>query len=298
MFHRRMASLIVSLICLGGLLLISRPVHSGGVQSVSFINVGQGDAILLRDGNGFDVLVDGGKRGAADEVLAYLRAQGVTDLDYIVATHPDADHVGGLIGVLGADDIPVLGALYNGCPGDTQTWNDLLSAVAAEGLTPLALRYPAVLAWGEMSVYVLHPAAGIPCRSEPNEDSLVLRVDHGTVRYLLTGDIDSTIEATVVARLTPVAAQVLKVSHHGSASASSAPFLSVVDPFESVISVGKNSYGHPEPETLTRLTQSGSRIWRTDRSGTIRVESDGSGYWVIPEFILEQFFLPVILSQD
>jgi len=84
-----------------------------------FINVGQGDSILLRDGNGFNVLIDGGKRSAGPAVLAYLRAEGVTDIDVLVSTHADADHVGGLIDVLEAADIPVLQVLYNGYPGDT-----------------------------------------------------------------------------------------------------------------------------------------------------------------------------------
>ena len=116
-----------------------------------FIDIGQGDAILLRDGNGFDVLVDGGKRAAGPTILAYLRVQGITDIDVMVATHADADHIGGLINVLQANDIPVLQVLYNGYPGTTLTWADFATAVADEGMTPAPAQFPAEYVWGGMT---------------------------------------------------------------------------------------------------------------------------------------------------
>lgn len=287
------ASLAVTII-LAGLILVREPARTSAPQSVAFLNVGQGDAALLRDGNGFDVLIDGGIRSASATILNYLRAQAVPDLDVVVATHPDADHIGGLIGVLAAADIPVLKVFYNGCVGDTQTWFDLVESVQAEGLALEALRFPAELSWGAMDVYVLHPASGAACRADTNKDSLVLRVDFGSTRYLFTGDIDANNEAAVVARQTPVAAEVLKVSHHGSAGSSSSPFLSAVVPADSVISVGNNSYGHPAPEALERLRLAGSRVWRTDRNGVVRVESDGITFQVIPEVAWKYVFLPFI----
>ena len=261
----------------------------------SFINVGQGDSILLRDGNGFDVLIDGGKSSAGPTILAYLRAQAVDDVEVMVATHADADHIGGLIDVLQAADIPVVSVLYNGYPGDTVTWADFATAVTNEGLTLTPAQYPAVYTWGAMTVHVLNPESGLST-PEQNNASVVLLVQHGSVDFLLTGDIDSTQEATVVARGTPVAAEILKVAHHGSAYSSGASFLAAVDPNEAVISVGSNSYGHPANETLSRLTAAGTRIWRTDQSGTIVITSNGVTY-TVPLTATTVVYLPVILKE-
>lgn len=271
-------------------------VHSDAPQSVMFLDVGQGDAALLSDGNGFDVLIDGGKKSASGAVLEALRQQGITELDVVVVTHPDADHAGGLIGVFQASDLSILRVISNGCENDTQTWSELKAAVASRGLTLEEVRFPAVLPWGLMTVYVLHPAMGSACsQSDTNRDSLFLRVDFGNMRYLFTGDVNATVEATIVARQTPLAAQVLKVSHHGSAGATSEGFLEAARSKEGVISVGPNSYGHPAPVVLDRLRQAGVTIWRTDCHGTVRVESDGVGYQVIPHTSCQAVFLPLVM---
>jgi beta-lactamase superfamily II metal-dependent hydrolase len=109
--------------------LPSASAQTNPLFKVSFINVGQGDSILLQDGAGFDVLVDGGRPSAGPTVLEYLRETGVADLEVLVATHPDQDHIGGLIGVLEATDIPVEAAIYNGYPGNTDRWFEFTAAV-------------------------------------------------------------------------------------------------------------------------------------------------------------------------
>ena len=129
-----------------------------------------------------------------------------------------------------------------------------------------------------------------------------MRVDFGNVRELFTGDIDSTIEATIVARQTPVTADVLKVAHHGSAYSSSAVFLAAVQPHVAVISVGPNSYGHPSPDTISRLQSAGGVVYRTDQSGNITVSIDGTSYSVssdqapIPIPISLGLYLPLVMS--
>ena len=139
----------------------------------------------------------------------------------MVVTHADADHVGGLIDVLAAADIPVLQVLYNGYPGDTATWFTFATAVANEGMTPAPAQFPAEYVWGGMTARVLNPLPGLGS-PEQNSASVVLLVEHGSVGYLLTGDVDSTAEAAIVARGTPVAAEILKVAHHGSRYSSGA----------------------------------------------------------------------------
>ena len=250
---------------------------------VSFIDVGQGDSALIRDASGFDVLIDGGKTSAGPTVVAYLREQSVDDIEVMIASHADSDHIGGLIDVLEIGDIPVESVLYNGYPGDTLTWSTFATAVANEGITMTAAQFPQTFIWGESTAYILNPLSGL-INPETNDASVVVLLEHGSNRFLFPGDIDSSIEADVVARGTPIAAQILKVAHHGSAYSSSEDFLSAVQPQEAVISVGDNSYGHPADETIARLLAVGARIWRTDQNGTIWVTSDGVSYQIAAQY--------------
>jgi len=266
-----------------------------GLMRVSFIDVGQGDSALLSDANGFDVLIDGGKQSAGPTVVAFLRQQGVDDIDVLVVSHADNDHYGGLIKVLEATDIVVEAVVYNGYPSTAVSWGAFLSAAAARGLTPTAAQFPATFSWGEMDAHVLNPPTGLST-TDDNALSLVLRIDHGEMNFLFTGDLESASEAQVIARGTPVAAEVLKVAHHGSAYASSAYFLQAVSPWESIISVGENNYGHPAADTLARLASAGAHIWRTDRNGTVLVTSDGFSITVVPQRVPRDFFLPVIVK--
>jgi competence protein ComEC len=259
--------------------------------AVTFIDVNQGDSALIRDANGFDILIDGGKTSAGPTVLAMIKEQGLDDIDVMVASHADADHIGGLITVLQDNDIPVREVYYNGYPGSTLTWLSFVDAVNAEGVTLTAAQFPQTFTWGNTTAHILNPASGL-VNPETNDASVVILLVHGSTRYLFTGDIDSTIEATVIARGTPVAAEVLKVAHHGSAYSSSAAFLSAVSPLEALISVGDNSYGHPAEVTLNRLLEAGARIWRTDLQGNINIASDGTTYSIFPSVATYVVYLP------
>ena len=268
-----------SILILAFLLLLSvglQPARSAGsgTLQVSYINVGQGDSALLQDGAGTDVLIDGGPASAGPALVEYIRAHSDRSLEVVIVSHADADHSGGLVTLLQASDIAIDHIYTNGYPGSTQTWNDLVSEAAARAIPMTPAQFPAEFTWGGLKAYILNPAPGMVNPAQ-NDASVVARIDFQDRRFLFPGDISSTIEATVVARQTPVAADVLKVAHHGSASSSSAAFLAAVHPAEAVISVGPNSYGHPSPETLSRLANQGVQIWRTDRSGTILVTSDG-----------------------
>jgi competence protein ComEC len=270
----RRLSLLLCLVMFLGLGALRGQTLAAGTVQVSFIDVGQGDAALLQDPSGFDILIDGGPAAAGPAVLSTLRARVVDSLEVIFNTHADADHVGGLITVLQASDIAVGAIFFNGYPGTTATWNQFSAAAAARSLPLIPAQFPLVLHWGSFDVYILNPSPGM-VTPEQNKASVVARIDFNSARFLFPGDIDSTVEATVVARGTPVAAQVLKVAHHGSAYSTSSSFLTAVQPQDAVISVGPNIYGHPAPETLARLSSAAVRVWRTDRQGTILVSSDG-----------------------
>jgi competence protein ComEC len=265
----------------------------GAVQDslqVAYIDVGQGDSILIKDQQGFNALIDGGKSSAGPTVVAYLKKQGVTSLDVMVATHADADHIGGLIDVLRDADIQVKTVYYSGYEGDTTTWADFATAVAEKGSTFQPAQFPQTYTWGGTTAHILNPAPGM-VNPDSNDTSVVILLDHGDDHYLFTGDIDSTMEATIVARGTPVAAQVLKVAHHGSSASSSEVFLAAVDPQEAVISVGPNPYGHPAADTIDRLLAAGAQIWRTDQLGTILFTDDGITYTVTTAFTTTQGIL-------
>jgi competence protein ComEC len=262
----------------------------GAVQDslqVAYINVGQGDSILIKDQQGFNALIDGGRSSAGPTVVAYLKQQGVSSLDVMVATHADADHIGGLIDVLRDANIQVQAVYYSGYEGDTATWADFATAVAEKGSTFQAAQFPQTYTWGGTTAHILNPAPGM-ANPDSNDTSVVILLDHGDDHYLFTGDIDSTMEATIVARGTPVAAQVLKVAHHGSSASSSEAFLAAVAPHEAVISVGPNSYGHPATDTISRLEAAGAEIWRTDQFGTILFMDNGITYTISTEFTTTQ----------
>lgn len=284
-------------VCFGSLFYLSRAAKSQTYSiQISFIDVGEGDAALVQNSDGYNILLDGGKASAGPTVLAYLRNNGVFSLDAMIVSHPDSDHIGGLITVLEATDITIDTVIYNGYPGDTQTWYDFATAVENEGLTLITAQFPGEIHWGTTTAYILNPISGL-IHPDTNAASLVLLLDHDEVDTLFTGDIDGSVEAEIIARGTPIAADLLKVPHHGSDTGTSIELLNAVQPQDSMISVGPNPYGHPGMETLARLLESGTNIWRTDFHGTILVtSSDGTSYQVIPWFGFEKFFLPIMVK--
>lgn len=243
---------------------------AAGTLRVTVLDVGQGDAILVRTPNEKTMLVDAGDAGAGGTVVAGLRARNVTALDAAVVSHAHADHIGGFSTVLGA--LPVYTFYDAGYPATTKTYANLLSTVEAKAIryvTPTAGQRidldPAV------TIDVLSPdGAG---RGDIHDNMLVLRLVYGDTSFLLTGDMAEDLEGEVA--LAPT--DVLKVGHHGSATSSSAPFLAATRPSIAVVSVGTgNDYGHPTAEALARLANVGAAVYRTDRDGDVTVVSDGT----------------------
>jgi competence protein ComEC len=271
---------------------LSAPDHH---IKVSFIDVGQGDAALIQNQDGYTILIDGGPTAAGADLVAYLRDHGTSHIDVIIISHAHLDHFGGLPAVLAAPDITVGEVYYNGYDATTQSWYALATAVAGEGITMGALQFPSEYSWGGTTGYVLGPAAGI-VNPDHNEASVVLLLDHGGQRFLFAGDLGFSGEAEVIARGTPVAAGVLKVGHHGSKYSSSEAFLAAVSPAHAVISVGSNSYGHPAPEAIARLQAAGAQVWRTDLSGSIILYGDGETYSVLPEVTMYWVYVPVAVK--
>ena len=234
---------------------------------VVFLNVGQGDAILISQGTN-QILIDGGRSGK--ELLAHLgRHMPFWDrrIETVIATHPDADHIGGFPALFRAYQIGVV--LYTGAESDTET--DRLFLAGGEKSSGQALR--TIFRGGSMEfphggkLSIEYPLTALPKEAkDKNEGSIVARFVYGETSFLLAGDLPR--EETVLPDEAP--ATVLKVAHHGSKYSSSEAFLNSVQPKEAVISVGQNSYGHPNPEVLERLQKMGTVIHRTDEEGDIR----------------------------
>lgn len=234
--------------------------------TLTVMNVGQGDAILLHTSSGEDMIIDGGPN---ERVLAALgRSLPLTDrsIELMVLTHPHADHYAGLTAVF--DRFHVDRVVTADSPSEStyfQRWKK--KATTKEyGVVKAGDRF--VL--GPATVTVLWPSEGY-VHKDVNEMSVVLRVDIGQACALLMGDAGFPAEKELLLRQERLRCDVLKVGHHGSAQASSDTFLQAVQPKWSVISVGEgNRYGHPTPSALTRLQASGAALWRTDQQGTFR----------------------------
>jgi beta-lactamase superfamily II metal-dependent hydrolase len=243
--------------------------------TVDFIDVGQGDATLVTVGDQ-RLLIDGGRSG--NTILQRLQALGVTDLDAVVATHPDADHTGGLTAVL--ESFAVERIYVNGNSSETQTYAEFLAAAEAEpgAVVSTASRGQAI-ALGGLSLPVLHPAA---LTGDTNVDSIVLGLACGSVEVLLMADAEAPSEQSMLAAGLVDDVDVLKVGHHGSNTSSSQAFLDAASPEVAVISAGRtNPYGHPHAEVLARLAGIGASILLTDTTAgddTLRMTTDCATY--------------------
>lgn len=244
--------------------------QTAGLQ-VDFLDVGQGDAAVVRCG-GQSMLIDGGKPEKSDFIYSWLRQQGLSYLDYIVATHADADHVGGLSGALNYAKVGT--ALCSVTSADTETFRDFTRYLAAQGRTITVPAAGTSFALGGATVQVLGPLSQ---GGTDNNTSLVLRVVYGQTSFLFTGDAEREEEQALLNSGEDLQSTVLKVGHHGSDSSTSYLFLRTVNPQYAVISVGAdNSYGHPTEAVLSRLRDAGVVTYRTDLQGTITAMSDGT----------------------
>jgi competence protein ComEC len=286
--------MLAALALLAAWRIFTRPAAAESNElKVAFLDVGQGDSALVQGPDGFDVLIDGGEATAGPGVAAYLRQEGVDDLEVMLASHNDADHIGGLVHVLELEDIPVRQVLYNGYPADSEVFRAFATAAALEGAPLAPAQIPISYTWGAARAYILNPPANLPGEVEQNNASVTVLLEFGEQKFLFPGDLEASGENQLLLRGTPVDAQFLKVAHHGSDSSTTLQFLQAVQPIEAVISVGQNSFGHPAEEVIERLKAAGARLWRTDESGNIWVVTDGVSYQVQAQ-VMNPVRLPLV----
>jgi competence protein ComEC len=252
-----------------------------GRLRVTFLDVGQGDATLVELPEGPRILVDGGPGGArrfdvGERVLSpFLWNRPVRRLDAVALSHWDSDHAGGLGAVLRNFRVREFWESGRWDPNS----QDTLAALSRSGAVRRILRDGQRLWAGHALVTVLNPDR--QPSANPNDDSLVLRLDWRGVSILLTGDLGWMGEARMLERGAPVQVVVLKVAHHGSRASSSTPFLESARPSFAIVSVGtRNAFHHPTPEALARIEAAGARVYRTDRDGAVILETDGARLWL------------------
>ncbi len=246
-----------------------------GELSVSFLDVGQGDAVFIESPNGTQVLVDGGYGSAVLRELSSVMDFTDNTIDMVVATHPDADHIGGLPEVF--ERFRVDTYMHPDIDATTQTYRELVSRIEKEGSSVLVARREMLVdIGGGAYMVVLFPDRDVS-RGDANDGSVILKVVYGDTSFLLTGDAGSSVEEYLVGMDSEyLDVDVLKAGHHGSKTSSSEVFIEMTTPEYVVISAGEdNRYGHPHQEVLDVLGESGAVVLGTYEEGKIEFISDG-----------------------
>ncbi|MTV47720.1 MBL fold metallo-hydrolase [Heliobacillus mobilis] len=254
------------------------PTEPGNKMAyVHFIDVGQADSIYIQLPNHNDILIDGGNRADGQKVVDYLKAQGVDDLEAVIATHPHEDHIGGLPDVLQAYQVDSF--YMPNAVTTTRTFEDLLIAVKENHAKTIVAKAGMKLEVPGAEEVILAPEIGDS--DDLNNSSVVLKLNYGQTSFLFTGDAENLSEVQMLSNGYDVSADVLKVGHHGSQYSTSKGFLDNVKPKYAVISVGAgNEYGHPAESTLKLLQDAGVPVYRTDKDGTVVVTTDGASIFM------------------
>ncbi len=275
-----LAIVIAIVFALGGATLGASQGQSPVLLTISVLDVGQGDSILVSTSDGHSMLIDGGPREASSAVASALDRAGIDKLDVLISTHPHADHIGGLIDVL--DHVSIGRVIDSGKVHSSRTYENYLSKILAKDI-PFSLgRGVSSFALGPATIKILWPVEPMP--DDINDCSVVVRVILGEFSALLAGDIEAGAEQTMVRKNLLSPAVVLKVAHHGSKTSSTSAFLNALEPKIAIISVGAgNTYGHPDAEVVSRLKKVGAEVYRTDMNGTVSVKTDGESWQVETE---------------
>lgn len=249
---------------------------------VDVIDVGNADAILVRNQDK-SLLIDAGENEDGRTVVDYLKKQGIRRIDYVIATHADADHIGGMDDVVKAFDIGtfIMAFMPEGHTPTTKTYENLLTALADKGMKVTSAKPGLSYALGEAVLDILGPVRDF---DETNNQSVVCKVTFGARKFLFMGDAEKEAENALMEAGTDLSADFIKLGHHGSHSSTQASFLDRVSPRYAMMTCGAgNSYGHPHEETLDLLEKRQIPYFRSDLNGTVVITCDGNDLVVTPE---------------
>ena len=236
--------------------------------SVSFIDVGQADSVLIRNGN-YNMLIDAGNNEDGEKLVNYFKSLGIEEFTYVFATHPHEDHIGGMDDII--NNFKIDNYYMSNKLSTTKTFMDVLDALDGRNLKYTVPNKGDTLKFGDANIKVIYPGDD---KSNINDSSIVLKITYGKNSFLLTGDATSNVERKIYNE--DIKSDVLKVAHHGSSYSSIDVFLDKVKPYYAVISVGKNNiYNHPSNKTLEKLNKRNIKVYRTDLDGTIVFISNG-----------------------
>ncbi|MCL2608528.1 MAG: MBL fold metallo-hydrolase [Treponema sp.] len=245
--------------------------YSGDGLLVHYIDIGQGDATLVQAPGG-NILIDGGDRRTVTAFVRYLKEAGISRIAYVIATHPHADHISGLVNVL--DEFEIGAVIMPRVAHTSATFERMISAIERHDIPVVEPIPGTVLNVGDVRLTILSPN-GTDSKNL-NNHSVSVMIGYGGTRFLFTGDSESEAEEAMLAGGLDLSAQVLHVGHHGSITSTTRDFLDAVSPQIAVVSVGAhNSYGHPNKEVIQRLETAGVTVYRTDENGTVLISSDG-----------------------
>ena len=249
---------------------------------VYFFDVGQGDSILIRVG-AYTMLIDASIRSEADTIIENLNALGVSDLDVVVATHPHADHIGGMTQIIETYPIETfyMPVLPDADTPTTKTYENMLDALEEQNVTVKRICDETELPAPENASFEVYSPYDGDEWEDTNDYSAVIRFTYGDISFMLTGDAEKPVEERILEIGADISSQILKCGHHGSSSSTSPEFLRAVDPAVAIISCGKdNDYGHPHDETMESLNEQGCQILQTWEDGTVLILTNGTGYSV------------------
>jgi len=250
-----------------------------GDMEVTYLDVGQGDCTIIET-EGHAMMIDTGENRSGYWVADYLEQEGIAYLDYLILTHPDADHIGGADNVIEIVEIGTI--LMPSIENDTVTYEELILDIEEYQIDVIHPQPKEVYSLGDAKFVILSSEPEAYEDGEPVNFSVSIQLVHGENSFLFTGDAEWQAELAMIARFgNELECDVLKCGHHGNSRATSEEFLAVTDPKWAIISCGlNNEYGHPHTETLDKLERDDVIVYRTDTMGTIKALSDGQNlYW-------------------
>lgn len=248
--------------------------NPNNLLKIVFFNIGQGDSLFIETPNKRQVLVDGGPDNMVLEKLGSVLSFYDRYIDIIVLTHPDEDHLTGLVEVLNRFDVGLV--FIGGADKDNATYQEWQRIIEEKNIkVKIAQMGQKIILDKDIDIKILWPDQNRKeyFADDTNNSSVVLQLDYKDAEFLLTGDIDKKIENVLVNSNQNLKSEILKVAHHGSKNSSSQNFINKVSPKMTIISVGENRYGHPHPDVLERLKN--TLIYRTDLFGDVKILSDG-----------------------